>query len=254
MVRVIMHGYQGSMGKIICEMLKNDISCEIVAGVDQKAISLSETFPIYCDIKDCDMPADVIIDFSIANCIDDLVDYAVSKNTSVVICTTALSKQTLEKIEDASKYIPIFRSANMSLGINLIADMLQKATKILSEEGFDVEIIEKHHNKKIDAPSGTALLLADSINEVLDNKLDYVYDRSKTLEKREPNELGIHSVRGGTIVGEHSVIFAGKDEVLELKHSAYSKEVFAVGAIKAAKFLYDKTPGMYQMKNLMDSI
>lgn len=248
-----MHGYQGSMGKIICEMLKNDASCEIVAGVDANAISLSETFPIYSNIKDCEMPADVIIDFSNANCIDTLVEYAVSKNTSAVICTTALSKETLQNIEDASKFIPIFRSSNMSVGINLIADLLQKASKVLEEEGFDIEIIEKHHNKKIDAPSGTALFLADSINEVLDEKLTYVYDRSTVLEKRGKNQLGIHAVRGGTIVGEHSVIFAGKDEVIEIKHSAYSKEVFAVGAIKAAKFLYDKKPGMYQMKDLMNS-
>ena len=249
MVKIIMHGYNGKMGKIICDLVEKEQDCEIVAGID--IVESNETFPVYTDLNDCDMPADVIIDFSTASAVPAILDFAVSKKIPIVICTTGLSEETLKLIDDASNKIPVFRSANMSLGINLIATLLKKAVKLLDDANFDIEIIEKHHNQKIDAPSGTALLLADAINETMNNKYNYVYDRSSVRQKRDKKELGIHAVRGGTIVGEHSVMFAGKDEVIEFNHSATSKEVFAVGAIKAAKFMKGKSNGKYDMQDVM---
>lgn len=247
-----MNGYNGKMGKVICNLVGNNKECEIVAGID--ITSNNATFPTYMNIKDCDMPADVIIDFSTAKAVDDILNYAVEKKLPIVICTTGLSEQTLNNINEASKVIPVFKSANMSIGINLISNLIKKAAFVLNEEGFDIEIIEKHHNQKIDSPSGTSLLLADSINEEKNNKYNYIYDRTNIREKRTSNEIGILSMRGGTIVGEHSVIFAGKDEIIEFKHTALSKDIFAVGAVKAAKYIIGKTPGIYNMKNVMEDI
>lgn len=252
MIKIIMHGCSGKMGQAICSLVEKDKECEIVAGVDINPIN--ETFPIFTDINDCNIEADVIIDFSTATAVDRLLDYCVLKNMPVVICTTGLDEKTNQKIDEASKKIPVFKSANMSLGINLIASLLKKATSILDENGFDIEIIEKHHNQKIDAPSGTALLLADAINSSMDNKFDYVYDRSKIREKRSKKEIGISAIRGGNIVGEHSVIFAGKDEIIEFTHFAHSKEVFAIGAVKAGKFLAGKPSGKYDMQSIMDTL
>lgn len=250
--KIIMHGHNGKMGKVICEMVANDPNCQIVAGID--VIPNNANFPTFCDAYDCDINADVIIDFSTALAVDRILEYAVSKNLPIVLCTTGLNEDTLLKIEEASGKIPVFKSFNMSIGINLIANLLQKASSLLEENGFDIEIIEKHHNQKIDAPSGTALLLADAINESSNIEYEYVYDRSSTREKRGNKEIGISAIRGGNIVGEHSVIFAGQDEVIELKHSAYSKEVFANGAINACKFLAGKKAGKYDMQNMMQSI
>jgi len=238
------------MGKTVCNLVAKEKECEIVAGID--IVESNATFPMYTNINDCDMPADVIIDFSTASVVPDTLNYAVSKKIPIVICTTGLSEETLKMAEDASNVIPVFRSANMSVGINLIASLLKKAIKTLDDANFDIEIIEKHHNQKIDAPSGTALLLADAMNDTMKNKYQYVYDRSSVRQKRDKKELGIHAVRGGTIVGEHSVIFAGKDEVIEFKHSAMSKEIFAVGAIKAAKFIAGKPSGKYDMQDVME--
>ena len=251
MVRIIMNGCNGHMGKIICEIASKEKDCEIVAGID--IVESNATFPVYTNVNECDMPADVIIDFSTASAVPSILNYAVSKKLPIVICTTGLSEETLKMIDDASKVIPVFRSANMSVGINLLARLLKNAVKMLDDANFDIEIIEKHHNQKIDAPSGTALLLADAMNETMNNKYNYVYDRSSVRQKRDRNELGIHAVRGGTIVGEHSVIFAGKDEVIEFKHTAMSKEVFAVGAVKAAKFVAGKPCGKYDMQDVMKS-
>lgn len=251
-VRIIMNGCNGKMGKTICNLMANDDNCEIVAGID--IVSSNATFPTYLDINDCDMPADAIIDFSTASVVPSVLRYAVEKKIPIVICTTGLSNETLESINEAAKIIPVFRSANMSLGINLIASLIKKAVPILDEAGFDIEIVEKHHNQKIDAPSGTALLLADALNNTMDKKYNYVYDRSQIREKRDSKEIGIHAVRGGTIVGEHSVIFAGKDEVIEFTHTATSKEVFAVGAVKAAKFIVGKKAGMYDMQDIMNEL
>ncbi len=245
-----MNGCNGHMGKTVCNLVSKEKGCEIVAGID--IVESKATFPMYTNINDCDMPADVIIDFSTASVVPDILNYAVSKKIPIVICTTGLSEETLKMAEDASKVIPVFRSANMSVGINLIASLLKKAVKTLDDANFDIEIVEKHHNQKIDAPSGTALLLADAMNNSMKNKYQYVYDRSSVRQKRDKKELGIHAVRGGTIVGEHSVIFAGKDEVIEFKHSAMSKEIFAVGAIKAAKFIAGKPCGKYDMQDVME--
>lgn len=252
MIKIIMHGYNGKMGKVICELVEKDKECEIVAGIDINPTNAP--FPTFSDINDCDIEADVIIDFSTASAVSRLIDYCVYKNMPVVICTTGLDENVLEKIEDASSKIAIFKSANMSLGINLLANLLKKAVSILDENGFDIEIIEKHHNQKIDAPSGTALLLADAINDTMSDKFEYIYDRSNIREKRSNKEIGISAIRGGNIVGEHSVIFAGRDEVIEFKHSAYSKEVFAIGSLKAGKFLAGKPAGKYDMQSIMDTL
>ncbi len=252
MIKIIMHGCNGKMGKVICDLVKNDVETEMVAGID--IVSCNATFPTFTDINSCDMPADVIIDFSTASAVPAVIKYAVNKKMPVVICTTGLSCETLEMIDEAAKVIPVFKSANMSLGINLIANIMKKYASVLCDAGFDVEIVERHHNQKIDAPSGTALLLADCVNESVGNQFEYVYDRSQVRQKRGSKELGLHAVRGGTIVGDHEIIFAGKDEVVEFSHSAHSKDVFAVGAVKAAKFLAGKPAGKYDMQNVMDEL
>ncbi len=240
------------MGKVICNIVKNDPEAEIVAGVD--IAPANAEFPVFSGIKDCNIKADVIIDFSTATAVPAVIEYAEEKGIPAVICTTALSDDTNSMLDKASKKVAIFKSANMSLGINLIAAILKKYSSVLYDAGFDVEIVERHHNQKIDAPSGTAILLADCVNEGVGDKLEYVYDRSQVREKRDRKELGISAVRGGTIVGDHEVIFAGKDEVVELTHSAYSKEVFAVGAVRAAKFIANKAPGKYDMQDIMAEI
>ena len=252
-MNVLLNGAMGKMGNEVINAIKNVDDIEIVCGFD-RIENLDGDFPIYSDINKITENVDVIIDFSTAIAVDRLIDYCLDKKMPVVVCTTGLSDETINKIEEASKHIPIFKSANMSLGINLIANLLKKASVILDENGFDIEIIEKHHNQKIDAPSGTALLLADAINESMDNKFDYVYDRSKVREKRSNKEIGISAIRGGNIVGEHSVIYAGKDEIIEFTHFAHSKEVFAIGAVKASKFLANKPAGKYDMQDIMNSL
>lgn len=253
MVKVIMHGCNGKMGQVVRDIIKNDENVEIVAGIDIQHTT-TYTFPVFTNIAECDMPADVIIDFSTASAVPAILDYAKLKKTPTVVCTTGLSKDHIAYIKEVSKEVPVFFSANMSLGVNLIINLAKRATEILADANFDIEIIEKHHNQKIDAPSGTALAMADAINETLNNEYSYKYDRTQERVKREKKEIGIHAVRGGTIVGEHDIIFAGKDEVVELKHSAMSKEIFAVGAVKAAKYLVNKAPGLYDMGNLMNEL
>ena len=194
---------------------------------------------------------DVVIDFSTAKAIDALLDYCVEKKLPVVLCTTGLSEEQLERVAEASKKIAILKSANMSLGINLLLKLLKDAAKVLAPAGYDIEIVERHHNQKLDAPSGTALALADSVNEALDNEYHYVYDRSQVRQKRDKKEIGISAVRGGTIVGNHEVIFAGTDEVIEFTHTAYSRSVFAKGAVEAGKYLAGKEAGMYDMGDVV---
>ena len=244
MVNVIMHGCNGKMGRVITNLVSQDNDIEIVAGVDAYT-GIDNEYPVFTSIKECTVKADVIIDFAVTSAIDNLLDYSVSTKTPVVICTTGLSAEQLEKVNEASKKVAVLRSANMSLGINTLMKLLKTATEVLANRGFDIEIVEKHHNQKVDAPSGTALALADCMNQVLDNQYDYTYDRSTVRQKRAKNEIGISAVRGGTIVGEHEVIFAGIDEVIEIKHTAYSKAIFAKGAIDAAKFLKGKEAGLY---------
>ena len=234
-----MHGCNGHMGQVITNLLKKDTQAQIVAGIDPFDEGKNE-YPVFSSIDKCDVEADVIIDFASAKAIDTLVDFCVEKNIPAVICTTGLSDEQIEKINKASEKTAFLRSANMSLGINTLFKLLQDAAKVFAPAGFDIELVEKHHNQKLDAPSGTALALADSIKEVVGEDYYYKYDRSKERAKRDAKEIGISAVRGGTIVGEHEVIFAGEDEVIEFKHTAYSKAVFAKGAIEAAKFLDGK--------------
>jgi len=250
MVRAIMHGCNGKMGQVITGLVKNDAEIEFVAGVDAY-MGISNTYPVFESIEKCDVKADVIIDFSNAKAVDNLLDYCVEKQVPVVLCTTGLSEEQLAKVEEASKKVAVLKSANMSLGVNLLMKILKDAAKVLAPAGYDIELVEKHHNLKVDAPSGTALALADSINEAMDNEYTYVYDRSQVREKRSQKEIGISAVRGGTIVGDHEVIFAGTDEVIEFKHTAYSKAVFGKGAVEAAKFLAGKPAGRYDMSNVI---
>lgn len=251
MVSVIMHGCNGKMGRVITNLVAQDEDIEIVAGVDAYT-GVANEYPVFTSIKECAVRADVIIDFAVTAAINDLLDYAVETKTPIVLCTTGLSAEQLEKVNEASKSVAILRSANMSLGINTLMKLLKTATEVLADRGFDIEIVEKHHNQKVDAPSGTALALADCMNQVLDNEYDYTYDRSTVRQKRSKKEIGLSAVRGGTIVGEHEVIFAGIDEVIEIKHTAYSKAIFAKGAIDAAKFLAGKGPGVYNMADVID--
>lgn len=250
MTKIIMNGCNGKMGQVITRIVAEDNTCEIVAGFD---ISDNGTnpYPVYTNPDDFNGEADVVIDFSHPDSLQGLLTYCKGRKLPVIVATTGLSNQQKNIMEAAAETIPVFFSANMSLGINLLIDLAKKATKLLGDS-FDIEIIEKHHNQKIDAPSGTALAIADAIAEDMD--AEYVYDRHTSRKKRKKSEIGIHAVRGGTIVGEHTVIFAGTDEIIELKHEAASKEIFAVGAVKAAKFLAGKNPGMYCMNDLISSL
>ena len=251
MVRIIMHGCNGKMGQVITGIVKEDANAEIVAGIDVYD-GIKNTYPVFSSIEQCDVEADVIIDFAAAAAVDALLDYSVAKNIPLVLCTTGLSEAQLEKVNESAKKVAILKSANMSLGINTLFKVLQAISPLLSEAGFDIEIVEKHHHLKVDAPSGTALALADVINDSLKEPFNYKFDRSPDRIRRPKNEIGISAVRGGTIVGEHEIIFAGEDEVIELKHTAYSKAVFAKGAVEAAKFLKGKEPGLYTMKEVID--
>lgn len=250
MINVIMHGCNGKMGRVVTDIISKEDGIQIVAGIDAYT-GVANDYPVYENIEKCDIDADVIIDFAVAKAVDGLLAYAVSTNTPIVLCTTGLSAQQLACVEKASKKVAILKSANMSLGINTLMKILKLTTELIGQRGYDIEIVEKHHNQKVDAPSGTALALADSINQVLNNAYDYTYDRSGIREKRAEKEIGISAVRGGTIVGEHEVIFAGTDEVIEIKHTAYSKAIFAKGAVDAAKFLAGKAPGMYNMADVL---
>lgn len=250
MVRIIMHGCNGKMGQIISDICKNDDAVSIVAGIDV-VDNRDNGYPVFTDIKACDVEADVIIDFSIAPAVGSLLDYVSDKKIPVVLCTTGLSPEQLNRVSVESEKVAILKSANMSLGINTIMKLLQDAANVFAPAGYDIEIVERHHNLKVDAPSGTAIALADAINEARDNEYEYVYDRSSVRQQRGKKELGISAVRGGTIVGEHEVIFAGIDEVIEIKHTAYSKSVFAKGAVEAAKFLAGKPAGMYNMADVI---
>lgn len=250
MTKVIMNGCNGKMGQCITGICKNDPDVEIVAGIDVYD-GIKNDYPVFSSISACDVKADAIIDFSNVNAIDELLEYCEQTKTPVVLCTTGLSDEQLAKVEETSKKVAVLKSANMSLGINTLMELLKKAALVFAPAGFDMEIVEKHHNQKLDAPSGTALALADSIKEALPDDYDYVYDRSKERKKREKYEIGISAVRGGSIVGEHEVIFAGQDEVIEFKHTAYSKAVFAKGAVEAAKFLSGKPAGYYDMADVI---
>ena len=250
MIKVIMHGCNGKMGQIITGIIAEDAEMEIVAGIDVSN-HIQNTYPVFPTIKECDVEADVVIDFCVTAAVDGLLEYCVEKQVPCVLCTTGLSNEQLEAVEEASKKVAILKSANMSLGVNTLLKLLKEAAVVFAPAGFDIEIVEKHHNQKVDAPSGTALALADAINEECDNSYEYVYDRSQVRKKRDAKEIGISSVRGGTIVGDHDVIFAGIDEVVTFSHRAYSKAVFAKGAVQAAKFLAGTPAGRYEMSDVI---
>ncbi|WZL81812.1 4-hydroxy-tetrahydrodipicolinate reductase [Vallitaleaceae bacterium 9-2] len=251
MIKVIMHGCNGQMGHTISKLVADDPGTQLVAGIDLDTTKHFD-YPVFSSLEACDVDADVVIDFSVAPAVIPMLTAAIDKNIGVVVCTTGLNEEQVAFVHQAALKIPILFSANMSLGINLMANLVKKATQVLTGANFDIEIIEKHHNQKVDAPSGTALYIADSINEVLDEKYSYTYDRSQERIKRPKKEIGIHALRGGTIVGEHQVIFAGKDEVFEINHIAQSKEIFAVGAVNAAKYLAHQPKGMYSMGDVIE--
>jgi 4-hydroxy-tetrahydrodipicolinate reductase len=246
MIRILLSGANGSMGRVLSEVIneKKEIY-SAVCGIDMKD-NKSTNFPVFSDPEHCDIPCDVIIDFSHPSCLERLLEFAEKNKVPIVIATTGIQNAGLALIEESSKKIPVFFSANMSIGVNLLSELIKKAASVL-QHSFDIEIIEKHHNQKIDAPSGTALMLAKELNKVLEPPADLVYDRHVSRTKRSPFEMGMHAVRGGTIVGEHTVLFAGMDEIIEVKHTALSKRIFASGALDAAAYLITKPPGLYDM-------
>lgn len=250
MVKAIMHGCNGAMGQVITGLAAADEEIMIVAGIDVFD-NRQNPYPVFASLEECDVEADVVIDFSIAKAADSMLDACAKKKLPVVVCTTGLSEAQLQKVEETAAQTAVLRSANMSLGVNVLLKLLKEAAQVLAPAGFDIEILEKHHNQKVDAPSGTALALADSINEAMDHAYTYKYDRSTERVKRDKKEIGIQAIRGGTIVGEHDVYFAGKDEVITFTHTAYSKAIFAKGAIQAAKFLAGKEPGLYTMADVI---
>ena len=248
MIKAIICGASGKMGGFVADACKADGEIQVVSGVDK--VNVGQDFPVFPDFDAVNVSADVIIDFSHPVLLDSILEFATKNNTAVVLATTGYGENQIEQIKEAAKKIPVFFTFNMSLGVNLICSLAKKAAAILGD-GFDIEIIEKHHNQKIDAPSGTAIMLANAVNSCFDGQKVYEYDRHSKRQKRSNREIGIHSVRGGTIVGEHDVIFAGHDETVTISHSAQSKEVFAVGSVKAAKFIVGKQAGLYDMNSIM---
>ena len=250
MTKMLLVGCNGRMGKVITELAAGDADIEITAGVDV-AGECAGKYPVVSSFDEVAADVDVIVDFSSPKVFDAMLDYALANKLPVVVCTTGLSEEQIARLDSAAEQIAVLRSANMSLGVNLLIKLVKEAAQTLAKAGFDIEIVERHHNQKKDAPSGTALALADSINEGLDNAYEYVYDRSDRVQKRDPKEIGISAVRGGNIPGTHEVIFAGMDEVVELTHLAYSRSIFGKGAISAAKFLAGKSPKFYSMADVI---
>ena len=253
MIRIIMNGCNGRMGQVISAMIAEDPELTMAAGIDPKDDG-HNAYPVFSDITLCNVEADCLIDFSTASVVDRMIDYCAERGLPCVLCTTGLSGEQIDRVKEASQKTAILRSANMSLGINLLLKLLKKAADVLAPAGFDIEILEKHHNRKLDAPSGTALALADSINGELGGAYEYVFDRSGRRQQRPQKEIGISAVRGGTIVGEHDVIFAGTDEVVTFSHTAYSRAVFGRGAVQAAKYLAGKPAGLYDMSDVIEDV
>lgn len=250
MTKIVICGANGKMGQTIYRCIKERKDCKVIGGIDINTQQYAD-FPIYSSVNELPEKPDAIIDYSHPSCLTPLLEYCMTTGTPVVLATTGYSDEQIAEIKKTAAQIPVFFSWNMSLGINLLVQLAKKATAILGDQ-FDIEIIEKHHNQKIDAPSGTALMIANAINETRNDDMKYTYDRHSQRKKREPNEIGIHAVRGGTIVGEHEIIFAGRDEIITLSHSARSKEIFAVGAVNAAVYMNGKGAGLYDMKELID--
>lgn len=250
MVKILMHGCNGAMGQVISNLALENDEAKIVAGVDISG-EVKNDYPVFTTLEACDVPVDVIIDFSTAKAIDGLLDYVEDKKIPVVLCTTGLSDAQIERAKEVSKEVAVLKSANMSLGVNTVFKLVAMAAQILASKGYDMEIVEKHHNRKLDAPSGTALAIADAINEAMNGEYSYTLDRSARRQKRDPKEIGIQAVRGGTIVGEHEVFYCGPDEVIEIKHTAYSRAIFGKGALSAAIYLADQGAGMYTMSDVI---
>ncbi len=240
------------MGKVLTSIIEGRDDCEIIAGIDLNTTENGK-YPIYSEPSELTEKPDVIIDFSHPSALDNLLEYCISTGTAAVLATTGYSDEQIARIKAAAAQIPVFFTFNYSLGINLLASLAKSAAKVLGGQ-FDIEIVEKHHNQKIDAPSGTAIMLGNAVNSALDEKYHYVYDRHSRRMKREKYEIGMHAIRGGTIVGEHDIIFAGRDEVITLSHSAASKEVFAVGAVNASVFLAGQSAGLYEMSDVISTL
>ncbi len=249
MTRIILSGIHGRMGKVLQELIAKRDDCEVVAGID--SLKQKIDVPVFSTLDECDINADVLIDFSNASIVDNLINVCSNRKLPCVICTTGLLDSTIENIKSASKHTAVFKSANMSLGINVLIALAKKANALFGTQ-YEVEIIEKHHHNKVDAPSGTAIMIGDAIKENSDNNYYYKYARNEERKQRDPLEIGMHAIRGGSIVGEHDVLFCGPDEVVTLSHSAASRSVFANGAISAALFLHNKQPGLYTMDDLIN--
>ncbi len=249
MTNIILHGCKGRMGQAIIQLINQSQNLSLAAGIDSNTDG-TESYPAFARIEDCTIAGDVLIDFSHFSAVDGVLAYCIEKSLPVIIATTALGNSEHESIQSASRSIPVFNSFNMSLGINAIASLMKMLVPLL-EKDFNIEIVEKHHNKKKDSPSGTALLLADAINDACQTKKQYLYGRNGSDDDCKMTELGIHSVRGGTIPGEHTIIFAGPDEVIEITHTALSRNIFATGALRAAEFMTNKEKGLYSMRDLI---
>ncbi|MDF2533336.1 MAG: 4-hydroxy-tetrahydrodipicolinate reductase [Clostridia bacterium] len=250
MINILMSGCNGKMGQVITKLAANFDNIIIAAGISRQSDKISNSYPVYTDYKDIKEKIDVVIDFSNPEAIPELLEFCKTNETALVLATTGLSPDDYQKVKQTAEIVPVFMSANMSLGINVLIELATTAASKLGF-GYDIEILEKHHNEKKDAPSGTALMIANEINEQLDHTMDFVYDRSQTREKRKNSEIGISAIRGGTIPGEHSVFFAGKDEIVEIKHTALSRDIFGMGALKAAVYVADKKSGLYDMKSML---
>ena len=250
MVRIILNGCNGAMGKMLANIIAQDEQAQVVAGIDITQAA-DTPFPVFESIKACDVEADALIDFTVSKITDMVLDQCAQKGLALVLATTGLSDEQLAHVQEAGKTIPIVQSYNMSLGINTLAKIVELITPVLADAGFDIEIVERHHRRKLDAPSGTAIMLGNAANKSLNGEYHFVFDRSERREKRDPKEIGFSAVRGRTIVGVHDVIYAGEDEVIELNHQAFSRGVFAKGAVQAAKFLQGKEPGVYTMREVI---
>jgi len=252
MIKLLLCGCNGYMGRVITSCVDAREKFEIVADIDLKD-EMNSTYPVFSKAADFHGEVDVIIDFSHPSALAGNLEYALKNNTPIIIATTGLSKEQIDDIHSASQKIPVFFTANMSIGVNLMTELVKKATALLCDD-FDIEVIEAHHNQKIDAPSGTANMLISSIQEACNEPKTLEFDRHSKRKKREKCEIGVHAIRGGTIVGEHTVMFAGRDEIFSISHSARSKEVFAVGSLNAAEFMVDKTAGLYSMSDVISGL
>lgn len=253
MTKVIVHGCHGKMGKVLVRLLNQEKDIEIVAGIDRFAENnnTASDFPVYAHAAECSEKGDIVIDFSHFSALPDLIDYCVSTKTPLLTATTGISGDNITKLINASQTIPVFQTGNFSVGVNIITKLAQDVAKTL-DTSFDIEVMEAHHNKKVDSPSGTAFMIAEAINKSLGNKMEYVYGRHGKEDERKSTDIGIHAIRGGTISGQHTVMFAGPDEIIEIKHTALSKDIFALGAIRAAKFLVNQDKGFYNMNDILE--